>query len=94
MDNKYFIIFLNLFTYRHEITFVDMDNNSLVNCGSYSLDELFGKVLELADKENTYNFKIKAIGESADAFIQELREIETRVYSTNKFNIEVIKWDI
>lgn len=91
MDNKYFIVFLNLFTYRHEINFVDINNNSLVNCGSYSLDELFGKVLELADKENIYNLKVKAIGDSADAFIQELREIETRVYSTNKFNIEVIK---
>ena len=43
MDNKYFIVFLNLFTYIHEINFVDINNNSLVNCGSYSLDELFGK---------------------------------------------------
>ena len=88
MDNKYFIIFLNLFTHKHSINLIDNNLNSII--GSYSIDEIIDNICQLCEEYQVYNIKINNVKQFSEGLIADIKTKESLLYGKNKINIEVI----
>ena len=89
MDNNKMVIQLDMFNLHQQVFLCDEEQPKLIyEC--QAIDELSEAVVNLSYKFNTYNIVITGNLNYCSSLIEDIKTIETKNFSQNFINIEVI----
>lgn len=88
MDDKYFLINLNLFTMNHSVHLIDKDSAN--SFGWIDSEKLPKAIVNYSNETGTYKIKINGKKSYAEGLVSDICNEEIRLYNMNKLEIEVI----